>query len=137
MATNHPPLMITERDYESLAALVGNTKSEAARLLEEELHRATVISAAAVPGDLVTMNSTVRFKDLATGQETEVTLVFPGDSDIEKGRVSVLAPMGSALIGLRVNQVIGWPLPSGSIREIQVTEILSHSGTNGRSRDGA
>lgn len=84
-----------------------------ADLLEEELSRAAVVHDEELPGDVVSMNSTVKFQDLEGGKETVVTLVYPPDSDIENNQISILTPVGSALIGLRVGQVIDWPFPQG------------------------
>ncbi|HRO67536.1 MAG TPA: nucleoside diphosphate kinase regulator [Pseudobdellovibrionaceae bacterium] len=116
-------LMITEQDYERLALLLQHTEGANSEVLEEELARATVVPQKDVPRDIVTMNSTVQFVSLDTKKESEVTLVYPKDADVTKGRVSILAPIGIALIGLRIGQTIQWPMPNGQSRELKVTGI--------------
>jgi regulator of nucleoside diphosphate kinase len=62
--------------------------------------------------------------ELETGKESEVTLAYPSDANLEKGRVSILAPVGAALIGLRIGDEIEWPLPSGKHRTYRITSVL-------------
>ena len=114
-------LLITEQDYERLSLLVHHAGHQGSGL-EEELAGATVISQQNTPRDLVTMNSTVRFVD-DVGNEREVTLVYPADADVTQMKVSVLAPIGSALIGLRLGQKIDWPMPNGKSRRLQVVSV--------------
>jgi regulator of nucleoside diphosphate kinase len=118
-----PGIRITEQDYERLSLLIQHSESKNADLLEEELARATVVAQREIPEDIVTMNSVVRFKDEESGKESEVTLVFPKDADVTKGHVSILAPVGMALIGLRRGQTIEWPMPNGK-RRLKVVDIL-------------
>jgi regulator of nucleoside diphosphate kinase len=93
--------------------------------LEHELERATAVDPGEVPGDVVTMNSTVRLRDLDTGEEETYTLVYPTEANINENRISVLAPVGTAIIGYRVGDVIKWPVPGGLVR-LRVEEILYH-----------
>jgi regulator of nucleoside diphosphate kinase len=92
--------------------------------LREEIERAEIVEPDAVPSDVVTMNSVVRFLDEDSGRESEVKLVFPGHADVEAKRISVLAPIGSALLGLSVGDSIDWPLPQGQTRRLRVVAIL-------------
>lgn len=115
-------IIVTDRDLERLAAVVEQHDIPAAELLDAELHRATIVARQDVPPDVVTMNSDVTYEDLSTGAQRTVRLVYPGDADASQQRVSVLAPIGSALLGLRVGQDIDWPLPSGS-RRIRVVAL--------------
>lgn len=117
-------LLITDQDYERLSLLVQHATGDAAALLDEELARATVISQKEVPYDVVTMNSRIRFLDEETGKETEITLVYPKDADVTTGKVSILAPVGMALIGLRYGQSIEWPMPKGKSRRLKVMSIV-------------
>ena len=96
--------------------------SPASESLETELHRAIVVDPRAIPADVVTMNSQVVYEDCETSVQRTVTVVYPKDADAGSGRVSVLAPIGSALLGLRVGQAIEWPVPTGTKR-IRVVEI--------------
>jgi regulator of nucleoside diphosphate kinase len=116
-------ILITDQDFERLCLLAHHEDGEMAELLDEELGRATVVPQRAIPRDVVTMNSQVRFRDEQTGQESEVTLVYPKDADVTKRRVSILAPVGMALIGLRIEQSIQWPMPNGKSRRLKVISI--------------
>jgi regulator of nucleoside diphosphate kinase len=116
-------LLITDQDFERLSLLVQHSESKTAALLEEELARATVVSQTKIPNDIVTMNSTIRFVDEDSGKESEVTLVYPKDADVTHRRVSVLAPVGMALIGLKIGQSIEWPMPNG-IRRLKVVGVV-------------
>jgi regulator of nucleoside diphosphate kinase len=82
--------------------------------LQRELDRAIVVSSEAVPGDVATMNSRVLYVDETTGERRSVTIVYPLDADASKGMVSVLAPVGAALLGLSIGQAIDWEYPNGS-----------------------
>ena len=76
-----------------------------------------------MPADVVTMHSLVRFVDEDNGEEQTVTLVYPFEADAALGRVSVLAPIGTALLGLRVGQRIDWQVPSGGTRRLRVVQV--------------
>lgn len=91
--------------------------------LRDELDRAEIVDPEEVPGNLVTMNSVVRFVDQESGQEWEITLVFPGRAEVESNRISVFAPIGTALLGLSVGDSIEWPLPNGRSRHLRVVGI--------------
>ena len=84
-----------------------------AEALLAELARATVGAPDQIPDDVVTMNSTARVEDELNGQSHELTLVYPRDADGSPDMVSVLAPVGSAMLGLRVGQSIKWQVPGG------------------------
>jgi len=91
--------------------------------LREELGRAEIVAPEAVPTDLVTMNSVVRFVDTESAKEWEVALVFPGRAHVESNRISVFAPIGTALLGLSIGDSIDWPLPKGRTRRLRVVAI--------------
>lgn len=113
-------VIVTDRDLERLLPMVESTAHAAS--LEGELGRAVVVKQREVPPDVVTMNSRIVYEDCATGIRRDVQLVYPRDADPARGRVSVLAPVGSALLGLRVGQQIAWRLPAG-IRRMRVVEV--------------
>ncbi len=121
---NQETLIVTKTDFEKLSSLIRSMSSDVAELLDEELSRASVVSDNELPKDVVSMNSTVRFQDLDTGGETVVTLVYPHEAKIEENKISILAPVGSALIGLRVGQVIQWPVPNGKEKRLKVISVL-------------
>jgi regulator of nucleoside diphosphate kinase len=110
-------ITVTALDHERLQKLVhtwsGTRDRDAAEALADELDRAEVVPAERIADSVVTMNSRVVFQDEKTGESREVSLVYPMDSDPEQGRISVLSPVGSALLGLSVGQTIDWPLPRG------------------------
>lgn len=118
-----PEIIVTSHDLERLRLLIGTNASPGAERLDRELARAQVVEPTAVPADTVTMNSDVTFEDLASGTRRTIRLVYPTDADAARGHVSVLAPMGSALLGLRVGQEIEWPTPGG-VRRVRVVEVL-------------
>ena len=105
--TNTRQIFITEFDLHRLDVLIenaGSTQSRDSRNLEElgeELLRADVVDPAGIPPDVITMNSRVCLQDMDTGEDLVYTLVFPKDANLESGRISVLAPVGTAMIGYR------------------------------------
>ncbi len=99
--------------YGSGAGVGAGAGAEQLQKLERELVRAVVVSPEKIPKDVVTMNSRVVFEDETTGERREITLVYPKHADIASGKVSVLVPVGTALLGMRVGQTIDWQLPSG------------------------
>ena len=113
-----PPLVLSRLDVERIEALLEQPQYRALALrpLQEELARAEVAEPAQLPADIITMNSTARVRLDEPGQgghEHELTLVYPRDADGSTDKVSVLAPVGSALLGLRVGDSIDWPMPGG------------------------
>jgi regulator of nucleoside diphosphate kinase len=114
-------------DADTLTRLVESAAwsrdSRSAELLDEELGRARVVADDALPASYVALDSRVRFQDLQTGEQREITLVLPWNVDSAQGSISVLSPVGSALIGLRVGDDIDWPLPSGRLRRIRVLAV--------------
>ena len=122
-------IFITEPDMEKLRRLLDSARNPMTRdrehlaMLEEELDRAHVVSAGQVPADVVTMNSMVRMRDLDTGSDMTCTLVFPRDADFARGKLSVLAPIGTAILGCRAGDVIEWKVPGGE-RRLRVEQIL-------------
>jgi regulator of nucleoside diphosphate kinase len=91
--------------------------------LAGELRRARIVPRSELPADVVTMNATVRMHELGTGEEETYTLVYPDEADIEANRLSVLAPVGTALLGYRAGDVVEWPIPAG-ITRFRVEEVL-------------
>jgi regulator of nucleoside diphosphate kinase len=91
--------------------------------LWEELDRAVVVSAEETPPDVVTMRTLVRIRDLESGLQGDYTLVYPWEADVDSNRVSVLAPLGTALLGYREGDQIEWRMPGG-VRRLRVEKIL-------------
>lgn len=117
-------IYITEKDIDHLNSILMNIKdSPAVRKLQDELDRATILNPEEIPPDVVTMNSRVQFKTLETDSTSEITIVYPSDADSSQARVSILAPVGAALIGLRVGDKIEWVLPTGLVRTFQILSV--------------
>ena len=91
--------------------------------LTKELLRAEVVDAKSIPADVITMNSRVRLIDLDSKEERIYTLVFPSEANIDDNKISILAPIGTAMLGYRVGDTISWHVPAG-IRRLKVTDIL-------------
>ncbi len=91
--------------------------------LEEELNRGLLVKPHNVPEDVITMNSTACLMDLDTGEELIYTLVFPKDADIQQNKISVMAPIGTAMLGYSVGDTFDWKVPDG-VRRLKVKELL-------------
>jgi regulator of nucleoside diphosphate kinase len=119
-------VILTSQDFDRLEALLGSMPAAAfpgRAALQAELERAEIVEPENVPPDVVTMNSTVRFKLLETGEEFLLTLVYPKDVQGQSDRISVLAPVGSALLGLSVGNELEWPRPGGGVSTVRVVEV--------------
>ena len=123
-------IYITEVDRQRLEKLVEIAgerdrlaSHENLRRLEHELDRAETIAPKDVPADVVTMRSKVRLRDLNTGEEMVYTLVFPVEANFDEGKISVLAPVGTGMLGYRAGDTIEWQVPSG-LRRLKVEELL-------------
>jgi regulator of nucleoside diphosphate kinase len=121
-------IVITEADYGRLQRLVESSRRfrqrDAEHLdgLERELERAVIVKAGEVPTDVVTMNSRVLVKDLNSGRETSYQIVFPAEADMAKNRISVLAPIGTGLLGYSAGTTVEWQVPSG-LRRFRILEV--------------
>lgn len=120
--TEEPSLYLTQDDLERLSDLLQAQGGRFAKL-EGELARAVVVPRGEIPRDAVTMNSRVVFENETTGERREVTLVYPREADIDAGKISILVPVGTALLGLRVGQSIDWELPSGDKHRYRVIDV--------------
>ena len=124
-----PSLIVSSRDLARLEALLDSpvlSRHPAAIALMDELNRAEILPPEQIPADVVTMHSRVECEDVASGEDHVLTLVYPNEADFERGRVSVLAPVGSALLGLSVGQSIDWTTPEGRGLRLRVTAV--HAG---------
>lgn len=120
------PITIARPDYQRLLDLAWAAQAQSpavGEFLLEEVERARIVEPQDVPAKVVTMGASVRFRDDATGAERTVALVYPGEQDIELGRISVLTPVGAALIGLSEGQSIAWRTPSGEERSLTVLSV--------------
>ncbi|MCO7727397.1 nucleoside diphosphate kinase regulator [Brucella intermedia] len=120
-----PNIVVSETDYERLMGLATNVSErleETAEELMAELDRAKVVPAKRLPQDVIHMGSTVEFRS-NDGQERRVTLVYPGEADIAQGKISILTPIGTALIGLAPGQSISWTARDGKQHELNVVSV--------------
>jgi regulator of nucleoside diphosphate kinase len=123
-------IYITEFDLKRLKGLIKHAKeSWDKRLirhlddLDDELERAEIVRPEEIPADVITMNSTFHATDLETGKAVVYTLVFPGNADSTNAKISVLAPIGTAVLGYRVGDIVEWPVPAG-IRKFKIEGLL-------------
>lgn len=124
MLLNNEKPIITQSNREKIATILPMAREDIAALLEEELERANIVSDEELPTDVVSMNSTVKFLDLETEKESIVQLVFPQDANMVENKISILTPVGSALIGLRAGQTINWPFPNGKVKQLKVIAVM-------------
>lgn len=124
-----PPITISERDHERLSnlALANEHLPVVGDYLTRELGRARISPASEFGADIVAMNTTLEYRDDTTGVTRQVTLVYPEEQDIAAWKISVLTPIGAALIGLAAGQSITWEDRTGEERRLTVTKILRQS----------
>lgn len=122
-----PQIILTSQDLDRLDALLESLPAKAfpdKAALQAELDRAEVVEPQEVPPSVVTMNSTVRFSIEDSDEDFRLTLVYPKDTDGNADRISILAPVGSALLGLSVGDELEWPRPGGGTMKVRVVEIV-------------
>lgn len=121
-----PTIILSADDYERLSTLANAARKRMPELADEladEIGRARVLAKGKHPQHIVRMNSEVEFRDDTTCKVHRVTLVYPEEADISQRKVSVLTPVGTALIGLRNGDSITWQTPNGELRELTVLSI--------------
>ena len=121
-------IIVTASDYAELSSLITFTGKVSLRvkwelrLLENELKRARIVAPEEVPPDVITMNTRAELLDLETGERMEFTLVLPADANINDGKISILAPLGTAMLGYRVGDEFDWHVPHG-LRRLKVIKL--------------
>jgi regulator of nucleoside diphosphate kinase len=121
-----PSITLTASDHERLSGLVRvamNNMPDVASGLADEIDRAHVMAKGQHPIGVVSMGSEVKFRDETSGKIQKVFLVYPGQADISKDKISVLTPIGTALIGLRVGSSITWETRTGELKRLTVLEV--------------
>ena len=121
-----PAIVVSSRDFNRLEQLLDSPalrRHPAAIALMDELNRAEVLPPDQIPDGVVTMHSTVECEDELSGDHHSLTLVYPNEANVDKGHVSILAPVGSALLGLSLGQSIDWSAPDGRKLRVRVTKI--------------
>jgi regulator of nucleoside diphosphate kinase len=125
-------ITISSDDYSALLALVDSARldrripAESLELLEQELSRAVIVDPVELPPDVVAMNSTVWFRELDSDEMENYTLVYPTEADVIRGRISVLAPIGTAVLGYRTGDVVQWRVPSGK-RRFEIVDVVHNA----------
>lgn len=122
-----PHIVLTSQDLDRLEALLESLPANAfpgRNELEDELDRADIVEPEQIPPSVVTMNSTVRFRIDSSGEEYCLTLVYPKDVDGSEDKISILAPVGSALLGLSTGDEIEWPGPGGGTIKLRIVEVV-------------
>ncbi|RBP53662.1 nucleoside diphosphate kinase regulator [Arenicella xantha] len=121
-----PEITISSLDADRLYKLIDSLPKNSllgVSELEEELTRANIVDPPQVPPTIVTMNSTVKFSVESSKEEFVLTLVYPKDIDESGSKISILAPVGSALLGLSQGDEIEWPKPGGGLIKVKIEEI--------------
>lgn len=123
-------IWLTAQDYNRLRLLLADLMRQSrgmqagVNMLEEILDLARVVNPDTVPHNVVTMNSRVLFEDVHSGEQGTVTIVYPGDVDPTSGKISVLSPVGAALLGEAEGSEVELPLPHGQTRRIRIDNVL-------------
>ena len=126
---NQPKIFVTTKDAGKLRELIRKAYhseyrgSDYLKKLAEEIEKASVVEPDQIPSDVITLNSTARLVDQNTDEEMLYTLVFPEEADISQGKISILAPIGTAMLGYKLGNTFEWDTPGGK-RSIRVKEIL-------------
>ena len=123
---SRPQVVLTSQDLDRLEALLETlpTNGFPARELRAELDRSEIVEPEQIPPSVVTMNSTVRFSIDSSGDDFCLTLVYPKDVDGTGDKISILAPVGCALLGLSTGDEIEWPRPGGGMIKVRIVEIV-------------
>lgn len=121
-------IFVTDTDFDRLNGLVAGARrsrmnQEHVDRLAEELDRARIVSPEEIPPDVVTMNSRIQLRDLDTNDSMEFVLVFPTEANVDEHRISVLAPLGTAVLGYRAGSVIEWQVPART-RRLRIERVL-------------
>ena len=122
-------IFVTEEDARKLRTLLVGVRERSVRdrehlqQLDDELDRARVVPASEIPADVVTMHSELALRDLDTGEEMTFRIVFPSEANADRHRISVLAPLGTAVLGYRAGDSIEWVVP-GRTRRVYIERVL-------------
>ena len=124
---NKNTIYLTDKDYNRLLQMVQSQRQKnglfVVAALSQELKRAKVVPPTEIPADVITMNSRVRLKEMKSAAELDIDIVYPKDADVGKRKVSVLAPVGTAVLGCRVGDEVKWPVAQGMVT-YKVQELI-------------
>lgn len=124
---NRPNVVISSTDADRLEKILESVADNALpnkAALESELARADIVDSEDIPSTVVSMNSTVKFRVASSQEEFTLTLVYPRDVDSSGNTISILAPVGSALLGLSTGDEIEWPSPGGGVIKVHIEDVL-------------
>lgn len=130
-------IYITDHDKIRLEKLIaaarksGEENEKYLKDLENELNRGRVVKPQEIPSNVVTMNSKVRLRDLDSQEEMTYWIVFPDYANVDADKISILAPIGTALLGYKVGDIIEWKVPAG-LTKLRVEEILYQPEADGK-----
>jgi len=122
-------ILITEANLKRLETIIqyapvsNERQKDNIKRLSEDLQRATVVDPKDIPPDVVTLNSTLQMRDLDSGEEMVFTVVSPSNADVSQGRISLLAPVGSAVVGYRSGDIVEWRVPAG-LKRLKIEKVL-------------
>ena len=120
-------IYLTDKDYNRLLQVVQTQRQKnglfVVAALSQELKRAKVVPPTEIPADVITMNSRVRLKEMKSAAELDIDIVYPKDADVGKRKVSVLAPVGTAVLGCKVGDEVKWPVAQGMVT-YKVQELI-------------
>ncbi len=136
MPDSKPPIHLSQQDYDVIADIALRMERAApkvAAMILDEIDRAEIHAADALPPDVVAIGSEVEFLDESSGQKRRVRLVLPDQADIGEGRISVVTPVGAGLIGMSVGREIDWPYPDGRPRKIKILSVDQRADDPGES----
>ena len=126
-SSGKPPIHLIDEEYDVIADLALGLERQSpdlAKMLLDEINRATIYASGALPADVVTIGSEVEVLDAHTSAARKLRLVLPIEADADAGRVSILTPMGAGLIGLRKGQSIEWPYRNGDTRMLTILKVI-------------
>lgn len=134
-----PKIVVSLRDLERLEALADALPASAPgkEALLEELGRAEIVETDELPPAVVKMHSTVRFSIDSSGEEFTLTLVYPHEAGKSPNTISVLSPVGTALLGMAVGGCIEWPRPDSGTVNVRILQVEEHAGRAGDAQVGA
>ncbi|QNP49426.1 nucleoside diphosphate kinase regulator [Diaphorobacter aerolatus] len=127
MANAKPPITLSSLDVDRIEALLAAIPASAfpgKAELQAELDRADIVAPEEMPPTVVTMNSTVQFSIIESGKDFVLSLVYPRDMDGSADKISIFAPVGSALLGLSIGDELAWPGPGGKMMTVRVKQIV-------------
>lgn len=131
---NKKRIILNSRDFARLKKVVNDARSNGGnqyiKNLDSELSDALLLEPEKIPPDVITMNTKVQFTDVEESEEFVYTIVYPEEADLEQGRLSILAPIGTALIGYRVGDEVAWEVPAG-IKKFRIEKIIYQPEANG------